>query len=134
MEDTIDLFEQYQTLPQEVQDIIITFRDDYASYQECERLLAELEPYGYTFDYGLDATPFGLEKISNCEIGDECYLKDWIVQDSELLSNHGTVIKFEREKQPYLVDGQPIFNWYVHLKMSNGENAIVNGHEIEKLY
>tara|TARA_R110000796_G_scaffold58413_8_gene135005 strand:- start:9416 stop:9601 length:186 start_codon:yes stop_codon:yes gene_type:complete len=56
-----DLFNQYETLPQEVQDIILTFEDE--SYTECERLLKALKPYGYTFEYYLDASPYNLTKI-----------------------------------------------------------------------
>ena len=61
VENSVDLFEQYETLPKEVQNIISTFVDE--TYLECERLLKELEPYGYTFEYGLDAQPYNLHKI-----------------------------------------------------------------------
>jgi len=57
----LDLFEHYEELPQEVQDIIATFEDE--TYTECERLLRELKPYGYTFEYYLDASPYNLTKI-----------------------------------------------------------------------
>ena len=57
----MDLFEHYETLPQEVQDIIATFEDE--TYDECERLLKELEAHGYTFEYYLDASPYNLTKI-----------------------------------------------------------------------
>jgi hypothetical protein len=58
---TMDLFEQYETLPEEVQAILLTFEDE--TYSECRRLERELKPYGYTFDWGLDAQPFNLHKI-----------------------------------------------------------------------
>ena len=57
----LDLFEYYEDLPQEVQNIILTFEDE--TYEECERLLKELKPYGYTFEYYLDASPYNLTKI-----------------------------------------------------------------------
>ena len=57
----MDLFEVIITLPQEVQDVIATFEDE--TYDECRRLLDELEPLGYTFEYYLDAVPFNLKKL-----------------------------------------------------------------------
>lgn len=61
MEEVIDLFEQYETLPQEVQYILLELEDP--SYVENERLLKLLRPLGYTFEYGLCATPYDLTKI-----------------------------------------------------------------------
>jgi len=61
MEDEIDLFEQYETLPQPVQDILTESFD--ANYEECEKMLKKIEPLGYTFEYGLDASPYNLQLI-----------------------------------------------------------------------
>lgn len=58
----IDLFEQYETLPSEVQKIIMKY-SEVGTYQGCEEFLKELKPYGYTFDYYLSAEPFNLRKI-----------------------------------------------------------------------
>ncbi len=57
----MDLFEKYETLPQKVQDVLLTFEDE--TYDECKRLLDELKPLGYTFEYYLDACPFNLQKL-----------------------------------------------------------------------
>ncbi len=57
----MDLFEKYETLPQKVQDVLLTFEDE--TYDECRRLLDELKPLGYTFEYYLDACPFNLQKL-----------------------------------------------------------------------
>lgn len=59
-----DLFEHTENLPSEVLQVI----DKYAnlidlSYTECEEFLNELEPLGYSFEYGLDAEPCNLTKI-----------------------------------------------------------------------
>ena len=64
MEDTIDLFEQHKTLPQEVQDIIFSYDEEADKYKECERLLKLLKPHGYTFDWGLAGEPFNLKIIN----------------------------------------------------------------------
>ena len=58
-----DLFETPELIPSEVQDVLVTFDEDADSYHELDRLLGELEPLGYTFDYYLDAVPYGLRPI-----------------------------------------------------------------------
>ena len=58
-----DLFETPELIPSEVQDVLLTFDEDADSYHELDRLLVELEPLGYTFDYYLDAEPYGLRPI-----------------------------------------------------------------------
>ena len=59
-----DLFETPELIPDEVQAILESFDEDTVStYCELDRLLDELEPLGYTFDYYLDAEPYGLRPI-----------------------------------------------------------------------
>ena len=62
-----DLFEHYKELPQEVKDIIDKYEDKHFNftYDECNQLVKELETVGYTCEYGLDATPYGLCKIDD---------------------------------------------------------------------
>ena len=56
-----DLFETPELIPSEVQKILETFDEDKPNtYLELDRLLNELENIGYTFDYYLDAEPYGL--------------------------------------------------------------------------
>jgi len=58
-----DLFETPELIPVMVQNIISTFNEDADSYRELSRIVNELEPLGYTFDFYLDAEPFNLRKI-----------------------------------------------------------------------
>ncbi len=58
----LDLFEHYELLPKDVQKILLVFGKKDNTYANCKQLLNRLEPLGYTFDYGLDAIPFGLKK------------------------------------------------------------------------
>lgn len=62
-ETIIDLFEHYETLPQEVQDIINSYGDEFG-YDGCKEMLDRLEPLGYTFDWGLDGQPIDLKEMS----------------------------------------------------------------------
>ena len=56
-----DLFETPELIPQDVQAILETFNEDSPNtYLELTRLINELEAIGYTFDYYLDAEPYGL--------------------------------------------------------------------------
>lgn len=58
-----DLFETPELIPVMVQNVINTFNEDADSYRELSRIVSELEPLGYTFDFYLDAEPFNLRKI-----------------------------------------------------------------------
>lgn len=60
-----DLFETPELIPSEVQEILEKFNEDECSndYRDLERLLKLIESLGYTFDYGLDAEPYGLRPI-----------------------------------------------------------------------
>lgn len=63
-ESNVDLFEDIDALPKEVQKIILDFDYDEDLYAECKSMLAKLEKLGYTFEYGLCGTPFNLRKIN----------------------------------------------------------------------
>jgi hypothetical protein len=60
-----DLFETPELIPTEVQLVLESFDEDCPNtYHELDRLLNELEPLGYTFDYYLDAEAYGLRPIN----------------------------------------------------------------------
>jgi hypothetical protein len=61
--ETIDLFDHMDQLPQEVKDIIEEFEENGNTYHNCEIFKERLEEVGYTCDYGLDASPYGLRKL-----------------------------------------------------------------------
>lgn len=59
-----DLFETPELIPNEVQLVLETFDEDCDNtYHELDRILNEIQPLGYTFDYYLDAEPYGLRPI-----------------------------------------------------------------------
>jgi hypothetical protein len=55
-----DLFETPELLPVEVQTILEEFAHKDQTYDNCQQLIAALEPLGYTCDYDLSGTPFNL--------------------------------------------------------------------------
>ena len=58
-----DLFETPELIPTEIQAILDTFDSNKSTYTELARIVREIEPLGYTFDYYLDAEPYGLRPI-----------------------------------------------------------------------
>ena len=58
-----DLFETPELIPSEVQAVLASANQDADPYVELNRLVKLIEPLGYTFDYYLDAEPFGLRPI-----------------------------------------------------------------------
>ena len=58
-----DLFETPELIPAEVQAVLDTADQDADPYIELTRVAREIEPLGYTFDFYLDAEPFGLRPI-----------------------------------------------------------------------
>jgi len=59
-----DLFETPELIPNNVQAVLETFNEDCDNtYLELDRILNEIKPMGYTFDYYLDADPYGLRPI-----------------------------------------------------------------------
>jgi hypothetical protein len=47
----------------EVQEAINNFSEKDNDYENCAKLVEELEAVGYTCDYGLDASPYDLKQI-----------------------------------------------------------------------
>lgn len=62
-EEFADLFEEYESLPENVRTAIESFDADGNSYEECARVQKLVEKLGYTFDYGLDGEPYSLRKM-----------------------------------------------------------------------
>ena len=62
-----DLFNTPEILPQEVRDIIERYEEMDTCYEMCRNLIKELEPHGYSCDYGLDGIPYELTKIKTDE-------------------------------------------------------------------
>jgi hypothetical protein len=59
-----DLFDTPELLPIEVQNVLEEFSYKDQTYENCQQLIAALEPLGYTCDYDLSGTPFGLTNFN----------------------------------------------------------------------
>ena len=57
-----DLFEHHEELPLPIQ-TVINNQGEIEDYDDCRELLAKLEVFGYTFEYGLDSVPYNLRKV-----------------------------------------------------------------------
>jgi len=57
-----DLFEDYDNLPDEVKAVLDKYSTDTMTYEACATLVEKLEAIGYTCEYGLDAVPYDLSK------------------------------------------------------------------------
>jgi hypothetical protein len=64
-EEGIDLFEDYENIPENVQNILDKYEDGFmdGDYQKLEKAHKELEKIGYTFEYGLDGGAYDLRPI-----------------------------------------------------------------------
>jgi hypothetical protein len=60
MDNTIE--NEYDILPQNVKDILDKY-EECESYEECSKLVKELETIGWTCDYYLDANPFDFRRV-----------------------------------------------------------------------
>ena len=69
--ENVDLFSRLDLVPKEVRQVLNSFwkfAGDVYDSQTLEVLRKRLETFGYTFDYGLDLTPFNLRKFGSVEI------------------------------------------------------------------
>lgn len=58
-----DLFDDYKNQPEAVSDIISNYDMEIADYEELEAMKSELEGVGYTFDFDMDGTAYGLRPV-----------------------------------------------------------------------
>lgn len=63
MNTDIDLFEHFETLPEELKRILTKYEECDNDYNVMAAMQAECEAIGYTFDYYLDAEPYNLREL-----------------------------------------------------------------------
>jgi hypothetical protein len=62
-EEGVDLFEDYDDIPDNVQEILQKYDFEDADYRTLEKAKKDVETVGYTFEYSLDGTAYDLRKI-----------------------------------------------------------------------
>lgn len=67
-EDSDDLFETPELIPEEVKAILDTWDGDADSYKECDRIETQLLQIGYTVEWGLDGELVNLRKSENSAV------------------------------------------------------------------
>jgi hypothetical protein len=73
----VDLFEDYDDIPENVQKVLDKHSDAFENedYKGLEKAKKDLEKIGYTFEYGLDGTAYDLRKIGQKGKSGEEYAK-----------------------------------------------------------
>ena len=87
----VDYFENYEQLPEKVQELYFSWGkrlESGAEYEDLKQMLSEFEANGYTFDYGLDAEPYDLRPIGEYGEGGEIdELADELANATDELAN-----------------------------------------------
>jgi hypothetical protein len=98
-----DLFQHINELPLKIQEILNKYREADFSYELCGQMEAELNPLGYSFEWGLTGGPFNLKKetmnkeISLKELGSifesaTAWLIDGALYFAEINKDRGEII------------------------------------------
>jgi hypothetical protein len=84
-EEGVDLFEDYENIPSNVQEVLDKYSDAFedGDYRKLEKANNELKKIGYTFEYGLDGEAYDLRKIGQKgKMDEDEYAKGGIVVTS----------------------------------------------------
>jgi hypothetical protein len=81
-EEGVDLFEDYDDIPDNVQKILNKYEDAFedGNYKDLEKAEKELNKIGYTFEYGLDGVAYDLRKIGQLGKSEQEYSKGGVVE------------------------------------------------------
>lgn len=93
--ETIDFFERHELLPKKVQRIINN-TGEAEGYKGCDKLLKKLQSIGWTFEYGLDASPYDLRPMMDELYSAQCHRRNLPLIEGERSRNgSGNQIDFE---------------------------------------
>ncbi len=74
-EEGVDLFEDYDDIPDNVQEILQKYDFEEGDYRTLEKAKKDVEKVGYTFEYSLDGTAYDLRKIGQKGKSEDEYAK-----------------------------------------------------------
>ena len=100
-EEDFDLFEDFDNLPKNIQDIFFEYEDSDDTYERNEEMLSRLKPLGYTFDYGLDSIPFGLKKMAKGG-GVENENKEMVLNNAQQIEHHAEELENAARKAKHI--------------------------------
>jgi len=91
MEEGVDLFEDYDDIPVNVQKILQKYDFEEGDYRTLKKAKEDVEKVGYTFEYSLDGTAYDLRKIGQKGKSEDEYAKGgeitpyivWVSKDGE---------------------------------------------------
>jgi hypothetical protein len=105
----VDLFEDYENIPEKVQQVLDNYADAFedGDYKELEKANKALLKIGYTFEYGLDGQAYDLRKVGEkgksdsyarggeitVKVGDKVKSKSGV--DGEVYESTGTFFKLQ---------------------------------------
>ena len=90
---TTDYFSEYELLPSNIYDLVMDM-EELEDYEDTKGLLRKFEAEGWTFDYGLDNTPYGLRPIvTKITMGEEEDAPDGDAEVEKAASKQDIIIK-----------------------------------------
>ena len=93
----VDLFEDYENIPENVQQVLDNFADAFedGDYKALEKANEALLKIGYTFDYGLDGQAYDLRKIGEKGKSDE-YASGGMMADGGMIKPEKPIEKMNK--------------------------------------
>jgi hypothetical protein len=148
-EEGVDLFEDYENIPTDVQKILDKHSDAFedGDYRKLEKANNELKKIGYTFEYGLDGEAYDLRKIGQKgKMDEDEYANGGMVEiGSEGMYRGGAakVLKYDDKNKMYAIkylneDGETEGNFVFARKdefeygFSNFNPKMAKGGELKK--
>ncbi|HFK5512609.1 TPA: hypothetical protein ACGZ9U_003554 [Elizabethkingia anophelis] len=118
-DNTSELIDGFENTPEELKEVMEKWQqkiENGLDYKDCANFLKDCEDLGYTFNYGLDAVPFGLRKIE---------LKEHNInnQNSKIMTTQNTdfdQVKYLKDQLKYLQFGEGV---KLHKDLEAGINS-----------
>ena len=100
MEEEIDLFEDYDNIPAKVQKVLDKYEDAFmdGDYEGLKEAKKELNKIGYTFDFDMDGTAYGLRPIGKMYNGGSIKNNNDYMKATDKYDYYGALLDDAREE------------------------------------